>query len=84
VAVAGIGAAWYYLSMRNQETTDDAYTEGRAVAMAPKVPGYVVERLIDENKRVAAGDLLLRIDPRDYLAARDQAAASLRRGQYRQ
>jgi multidrug efflux pump subunit AcrA (membrane-fusion protein) len=51
--------------------------------MAPKVLGYVVELLIDDNKRVRAGDLLLRIDPRDYLAARDQAAASLALGRAR-
>jgi membrane fusion protein (multidrug efflux system) len=62
---------------RNQESTDDAYTEGNAVSIAPKVSGYVVENRINDNVFVRAGDVLLRIDPRDYLVARDQARANL-------
>ena len=67
---------YWYLN-RNLESTDDAYTEGNAVAIAPKVSGYVVERLVDDNTFVHAGDLMLRIDPRDYITARDQARANL-------
>ena len=57
--------------------TDDAYTEGNAIAFAPKVSGYVTQLNIDDNTIVHAGDLLLKIDPRDYIAARDQAQAAL-------
>jgi membrane fusion protein (multidrug efflux system) len=62
---------------RNQESTDDAYTEGNAVSIAPKVPGYIVENRVNDNIFVRAGDVLLKIDPRDYIVARDQAQANL-------
>jgi len=73
VAAGGI----YWVLTRNQETTDDAYTDGNAVALAPKVPGYVVALNIDDNVFVHAGAVLLRIEPNDYQASRDQAAASV-------
>ena len=66
---------WFF--HRNQVSTDDAYTDGNAVTMLPKVSGYVVELNIDDNTHVRKGDLLLRIDPRDYLAAQAQARAQL-------
>ena len=75
--LAVIGGAVYWFLTRNQESTDDAYTEGNAVSIAPKVAGYVVERRVDDNSFVHTGDLMLRIDPRDYINARDQARANL-------
>jgi len=77
VAAAIVGGVWYYLSTRDIESTDDAYTDGRAIIVAPKVSGYVVELNVSDNTHVRAGDLLLRIDPRDFIAARNQAAATL-------
>jgi membrane fusion protein (multidrug efflux system) len=75
--IAIIGGLIFWLMTRNQESTDDAYTEGNAVSIAPKVSGYVVENRINDNVFVHAGDLLLKIDPRDYIVARDQAQANL-------
>jgi membrane fusion protein (multidrug efflux system) len=75
--LAIIGGLIYWLMTRNQVDTDDAYTEGNAVSIAPKVSGYIVENHINDNVIVHAGDLLLKIDPRDYTVARDQAQASL-------
>jgi len=72
-----IVALIFWLMTRNQESTDDAYTEGNAVSIAPKVSGYVVENRINDNVIVHAGDLLLKIDPRDYIVARDQSKANL-------
>ncbi|WP_130834525.1 HlyD family secretion protein [[Erwinia] mediterraneensis] len=68
---------WFWFSTRNEETTDDAFTEGEAVTIAPKVSGYVVKLLVNDNQRVKKGDLLVEIDPRDALAQRDQARAQL-------
>jgi membrane fusion protein (multidrug efflux system) len=76
-AVIVIGGLIYWLLTRGLESTDDAYTDGRAIAMAAKVSGYVTELNINDNTPVKAGDLLLKIDPRDYITARDQAQASL-------
>ncbi len=77
VVVAIIGALVYWLMHRGLVSTDDAYTEGRAIAIAAKVSGYVSELDVGDNTIVKAGDLMLRIDPRDYITARDQARANL-------
>ena len=77
IIFAVLGGILYWYLGRNEESTDDAYTEGNAVSIAPKTSGYVVERLVDDNSYVHAGDLMLRIDPRDTITARDQARANL-------
>jgi membrane fusion protein, multidrug efflux system len=77
VVIAAIGALVYWLMTKDQQNTDDAYTDGRAVMIAPKVGGYVTQLLVNDNQRVKQGDLLIQIDPRDYVAARDQAAGQL-------
>lgn len=68
---------WFWFTTRNIETTDDAFTEGDAVTIAPKAAGYVVKLLVKDNQRVKQGDLLVEIDPRDTSAQRDQAKAQL-------
>jgi membrane fusion protein, multidrug efflux system len=77
IVVLGIVGLFFWFATRNRVTTDDAYTDGNTVTMAPKVAGYVVELYINDNTRVKKGDVLLRIDPRDYLAAKAQADAQL-------
>jgi membrane fusion protein (multidrug efflux system) len=77
VVLAIIGGVVYWFLTRDLESTDDAYTDGNAIAFAAKVSGYVTQLNIDDNMFVHAGDLLLKIDPRDYTTARDQARASL-------
>ena len=85
VIVAAIaGGTFYYFATKDQESTDDAYTDGRALTISPKISGYVVELLVTDNQRVKTGDVLARIDPRDYLVARDQARASLLNAQAQQ
>ncbi len=77
VVVAIVVALIYWLMHRGLVSTDDAYTEGRAIAIAAKVSGYVTELNVDDNTVVKAGDLLMKIDPRDYITAHDQAQANL-------
>jgi len=77
VVVMLIVGFWFWFSTRNQETTDDAFTEGDAVTIAPKASGYVVKLLVKDNQRVKKGDLLVEIDPSDNQAQRDQAKAQL-------
>ena len=77
VVVAGIIGFFVWFVGRNDVSTDDAYTDGNVVTMVPKVSGYVVALYVDDNSRVKKGDLLLRIDPRDYLTAQTQAQALL-------
>lgn len=67
---------WWFVN-RNKVSTDDAYTDGDAVTIAPKVSGYVVVMNVGDNKFVHKGDLLIKIDPRDYQAQLDQANAQV-------
>src|SRR5712671_6420091 len=62
-AVVGVR---YWLNSRHYESTDDAFIEGHATQVSPKVPGYVKKIYITDNEWVKAGDLLVEIDPRDY------------------
>ncbi|ELY4502859.1 HlyD family secretion protein [Cronobacter sakazakii] len=77
VVIMVIGAIIWWFMTRNLETTDDAFIEGDAVTVAPKVAGYVTELRVKDNQRVKKGDLLVVIDPRDATAQHDQAQAQL-------
>lgn len=59
------------------QETDDAQIEADAVAISPKVSGYVEEVLVQENQDVSAGQALIRIDSRDYRAQVAQARAQI-------
>src|SRR6202522_4138680 len=67
--------AWYVFTGR--VSTDDAQVDCHITAMAPQVPGYVVNLLINDNTPVKEGDLLVQIDPREYEAEVAQAKANL-------
>jgi membrane fusion protein (multidrug efflux system) len=77
VVLAIVAGVVYWLMTRGEESTDDAYTDGNSIVIAPKVAGYVTELDVNDNTLVKAGQLLFKIDPRDYIAARDQAQANL-------
>jgi membrane fusion protein, multidrug efflux system len=78
VVLAGaIGGSWYWYSTRNLESTDDAFVDGRAITIAPQVKGVVTDLTVTDNQFMRAGDVLLQIDPRDYVAARDLARGQL-------
>jgi len=67
---------WFFF-VRGYESTDDAYTDGRAIPIAAKVAGYVKVLAIDDNQAVKAGDLLLEIDPADFQLALANAEATV-------
>jgi membrane fusion protein (multidrug efflux system) len=73
-----IGAGIYFwLSTRNLEWTDDAYTDGRAVSIAPQVSGQVASLDVTDNESVHKGQALIHIDPRQYENDRDSAQSVL-------
>jgi membrane fusion protein, multidrug efflux system len=76
VLIAIAAFVWWFVT-RNQVSTDDAYTDGNAITIAPKVSGYVTRLNINDNVYVHKGDLMVEIDPRDYAAQVDQARAQL-------
>ncbi|QOZ34353.1 HlyD family secretion protein [Bradyrhizobium sp. CCBAU 53421] len=75
--IALVGGVAYWLNVRHYESTDDAFIAARSFAVASKVGGYVVEVPVTDNQHVNAGDLLARIDERDYKIAVDQAGAQV-------
>ena len=66
-----------YLYYRNRESTDDAQVDGHITAVSSKVYGRVAQVLVNDNQEVKAGQILVKLDPRDYQAALDQAKAQL-------
>jgi membrane fusion protein, multidrug efflux system len=75
VILIALAVAWYIFNGR--VTTDDAQVDCHITAVAPQVPGYVVDLLINDNTSVKAGDLLVQVDPREYEAEVAQAKANL-------
>ncbi|CCE07173.1 Multidrug resistance efflux pump [Bradyrhizobium sp. STM 3843] len=75
------GAAWYgwdYWTVgRFQVSTDDAYVKADNTTIAPKVSGYLHEVQVGDNEHVKAGQVLARIDDRDFKVALDQAKADV-------
>ncbi len=63
-------------------STDDAYVNGHVTLVAPRVPGKVLEVLVDDNYRVKKGELLVRIDPEPFqvLVALKRAAVEVAAG----
>jgi membrane fusion protein, multidrug efflux system len=77
VVVAALVVTGLILHYHNRVSTDDAQVDGHIVPMASKIYGKVAEVLVDDNQEVKAGQVLVRIDPRDYQAKVDQAQAAL-------
>src|ERR1700716_1125637 len=75
------GAAWYgwdYWTVGQYlVSTDDAYVKADNTTVAPKVSGYLHEVLVGDNERVKAGQVLARIDERDFTGALEQAQADV-------
>jgi membrane fusion protein (multidrug efflux system) len=77
IVIAALGATYYWWAHRNEVSTDDAFTDGRAVSVAPRVSGQVVALDVNDNEFVHKGQPIIQIDPRDYQAAVDQARGDL-------
>ncbi|HYL35614.1 MAG TPA: HlyD family secretion protein [Bryobacteraceae bacterium] len=73
-----VGAGlFFWLSSLGHVSTDDAQVDGHIDPVSPKIPGNVSEVLVNDNQAVKQGQVLVRIDPRDYQAKLDQARAGL-------
>ncbi len=77
IAVAADLGYGYVTTGRYLETTDDAYVKADSTIIAPKVSGYIAEVAVTDNQPVKAGQLLARIDDRDFRTALDQAHADV-------
>ena len=78
LALAGVAVGIsFYLYAVSHESTDDAFIDGHIIAISPRVSGHVARVHVTDNQQVAAGDLLVELDPRDFQARLDAARASL-------
>ena len=82
ILAAGVAGAaaygyQYWTVGRFLESTDDAYVQADYTTVAPKVSGYIVEVPVQDNQAVKAGQVLARIDDRDFRTALDQARADV-------
>jgi membrane fusion protein (multidrug efflux system) len=69
--------AHYWSTGRFLEATDDAYLQADYTTIAPKVSGYVAQVLVEDNQPVTEGQVLARIDDRDFRTALEQAKADI-------
>jgi membrane fusion protein (multidrug efflux system) len=67
----------YLTTGRYLQSTDDAYVKADTTLISPKVSGYIAEVLVGDNEAVKAGQVLARIDDRDFKAALEQARADV-------
>jgi membrane fusion protein (multidrug efflux system) len=71
-----VGGYWLTRS-RFIESTDDAYVGGEVTALSSKVAGFIQAVAVEDNQSVKTGDLLLKLDDRDYRAQLARAEASV-------
>jgi membrane fusion protein, multidrug efflux system len=76
VALTTFGHHWWTVG-RFTESTDDAYVGGDITVIAPKVSGFIARVAVTDNQTVHAGDVLVKLDDRDYVAARARAIAAV-------
>ena len=79
LALAGAAElGWRYWTVgRFEVSTDDAYVKADNTTIAPKVAGYIGAVLVGDNEHIRAGQVLARIDDRDFRVALDQARADV-------
>ena len=85
-AVAALAGAadfgwWYWTTGRFEVSTDDAYVKADNTTIAPKISGYVAAVLVEDNQTVEAGQVLARIDDRDFKVNLEQARAEVEAAQ---
>ena len=76
-AILAIATLVLWAYYRNRVSTDDAEVNGHIIPIASKVYGNVAEVLVRDNQQVTKGEVLARLDPRDYQAKVDEARAAL-------
>src|SRR5215469_1454202 len=77
LAGAATSGVRYGLSAQAHEETDDAYVAGHVHPISARIAGTVDAVLVDDNQHVERGQLLVRLDPRDYQVRLAQAQAAL-------
>ncbi|MFG0834005.1 HlyD family secretion protein [Aeromonas bivalvium] len=77
LVLALLFAAYWYGFGRHFERTDNAYLQSEVTGIATKLPGYIAEVLVTDNQTVKGGQLIARIDDREYRTRLAEAQANL-------
>ena len=77
LAAAAAGGSIYWDYAGHFQSTDDAFVSARQFAVAPKVSGNIAAVPVTDNQHVVAGDVIARVDDRDYRFALEQAEAQV-------
>jgi membrane fusion protein (multidrug efflux system) len=78
LAIVVFGGVYLWKYLNTYESTDDAQIDGHINAISGRITGNVIDVLAEDEQVVKAGDVLVRIDPRDYEVAVAKAEADLR------
>ena len=81
--IIAVGGFLFWFHYRNHQSTDDAQVDGHIIPISSRVPGSVLEVLVNDNQSVKKGQVLVKLDPRDYQAKLDDAEAKLAAAQSR-
>jgi membrane fusion protein (multidrug efflux system) len=66
LAVVAAGGYFVWLEVQKTETTDDAEIDGNVIAVSSRVTGHVTDVLVEDQQFVNKGDVLVKLDPKDY------------------
>jgi membrane fusion protein (multidrug efflux system) len=75
VLISLAGMAGYLVHASHHETTDDAFTTGHVHSISTRLAGTVIDVAVDDNQHVKKGQVLVRLDPRDFQVSVDKAQA---------
>jgi membrane fusion protein (multidrug efflux system) len=80
LAAVAAGVVWW-LQSRHYENTDDAFIDARPSAISAQVAAAITDVLVTDNQVVQSGEILARLDDRDFRAAQAQAQAQIAQAQ---
>ncbi len=77
VAIIVVAAIVLWWRSTYSEDTDDAQVNGHLIQVSSRIAGQVIEVDVEENQQVKAGDVIAKLDPRDFEVAVENAQAAL-------
>src|ERR1700716_160596 len=75
--VALIVGGYFYLTGGAMMSTDNAYVQADMVGLSTDVAGIVTQVLVQDNQKVAKGDILFKLDSLQFQLALDRAEAQI-------
>jgi membrane fusion protein (multidrug efflux system) len=79
--IAAIALAFYLHDAYTHEETDDAYVTGHLHNVSARINAVVTEVLVNDNQLVRKGDVLVKLDPSEYLALVEAAKGNLEKAE---